>query len=230
MTHTEHPHDDTVTRELRDSLSGIDSPARPPLEAIAARGRARQRRRVTGLAGLGTACAAVAAVAAVGLTGAGGPASPAGKAGTGTTGTTRTAAFTLTRNANGTDTLRLSTRQMLDPAELQRALARDGIPALVKSGTYCSSTPRLPMPTTIGVLTIERPDGTQVGPPAAPGRPGPHNVVIPPNAVFVINPARMPAGSELFFDYVSHGLSSGLINPNSYTCHAGAMPAAPPAP
>lgn len=223
MTHTEQPRDDAaVTRELRDSLAGIDAPARPSLEAIAARGRARQRRRVTGLAGLGSACAAAAAVAAVGLTGS---ASPSGNAGSGgTVGTVQTAAFTLTHNANGTDTLRLSMKQMFDPAELQRALARDGIPALVKTGVYCESTPRLPSPVALGVLRIERPNGTPVGPPAPPGRPGPHQVRIPPGAVNVINPARMPAGSELFFDYASHGLAGGLINPHSYNCHAGSSP------
>lgn len=224
MTHPDLPHDTAVTRQLRESLAGIDAPARPSIEAIAARSRARQRRRATGLAGLGTACAAVVAAAVVSLTGPASPAGNAGNAGNGGTGTIRTDAFTLTRNANGTDTLRLSMKQLFDPAELQRALARDGIPALVKSGVYCESTPPLPSPVALGVLRIERPDGTQVGPPAPPGRPGPHQVRIPHDAVNVINPARMPAGSELFFDYASHGLAGGLIHPNSYTCHAGASP------
>lgn len=234
MTHPEHPHDTAVTRELRDSLSGIDTPARPSLEAIAVRGRARQRRRATGLAGVGTACAAMVAVAAIGLTGAGGPVSPGQHADTGTTistGTIRTDAFTLTHNANGTDSLTLSQAQMFNPAELQKALARDGIPALVKINTDCRSTPALPSPMPspagLGVVSIQLPDGTPVGPPAAPGHPGPRKVVIPHNAVNVINPARMPAGSELYFDYVSHGLTTRLINPNSYTCHAGAPPATP---
>ena len=31
--------------------------------------------------------------------------------------------------------------QMLDPATLQQALTQHGIPALVKTGTYCTSTP-----------------------------------------------------------------------------------------
>jgi hypothetical protein len=153
-------------------------------------------------------------VLGLGLSGALG-ATPNG--GTGTihrTGTIRTSAFTLTRNANGIDTLTLSNSQMVDPAALQKALAQDGIPALIRIGTTCSSNPALPGPASIGVLTIERPDGTPVLPSA-------HRVKIDGD-VTVINPAAMPAGTELFFGYFNsgrvHALQPGLIHTHSYTC------------
>ena len=49
--------------------------------------------------------------------------------------------------------------QMLDPATLQQALTQHGIPALVKTGTYCSSNPAAPDPVSIGVLSIQPPAG-----------------------------------------------------------------------
>ena len=128
-------------------------------------------------------------------------------AGTGS-GTIRTAAFTLTRNANGTDTLTLGNSQVLDPAALQQALAQHGIPALVKTDTSCWSNPALPGPASIGVLTVERPDGTPVP-------SGPHPVSID-HDVTVINPAAMPAGTELFFGYFNSGASTPS-NPASST-------------
>lgn len=211
MTGTQHLNDGGASRELRDSLSGIATPPRPSLESISARARARQRRRTAGLATLGTGVVAAAAALTIGLTApAGGPA-PAGSP-----GTVRTAAFTLAHNANGTDTLTLSMRQVLNPAELQQALQRDGIPALVRTGVNCTSTPALPEPAAIGVLNIGLPNGRFL-PKPAPG----HTRPIPSGAVEVINPARIPAETELFFGYVRHGLEGGLINPHSYTCHGG---------
>jgi hypothetical protein len=132
--------------------------------------------------------------------------------------------FTLAQNANGTDTLTLSQSQLFDPSALQQALARDGIPALVKIGTYCSSYPAPPRPSSIGVISVRQPDGT----PAAKSSPGDQNPVLA-GAVTVINPAKMPAGTELFFDYIHHGLVGSLIYTNSYTCTSGFPHGGPPA-
>jgi hypothetical protein len=70
MNGHEQINDSALTSELRESLTGITAPQRPPLETITARGRAYQRHRLTGMAGLsaagvaaGTALASVAAVA-----------------------------------------------------------------------------------------------------------------------------------------------------------------------
>jgi hypothetical protein len=235
MNHDEHPNDSTLTRELRDSLSELAAPERPPLAAITNRGRAHQRRRLAGFAGLGGAGLAVGTALALGLTGVLG-AAPARSTGTirtaapaRSTGTIRTAAFTLTRNANGTDTLTLTNSQMFDPAALQRALARHGIRALVKTGTYCSSNPAAPDPGSIGVLTVQLANGTPLPKPS----PAVKTVVpanfVPADIVTVINPAAMPSGTELFFGYFNsdHGLFFDLIYTSSYTCSNGQPPATP---
>ena len=58
-------------RALRDSLNGLAMPARPPLAAIEARGRARRRQRHSGVAGLFVAGAAAGAAVTVALAGGG---------------------------------------------------------------------------------------------------------------------------------------------------------------
>ena len=236
MNH-EHPNDSTLTRELRHALSELAAPERPPLAAITNRGRAHQRRRLTGFAGLGVAAGTALALGLTGVLGA----APARSAGTTRTaaparsaGTTRTAAFTLTSNANGTDTLILTHSQMFDPAALQQALAQHGIPALVKTGTYCWSNPAAPDPSSIGVLSIR--------PPFKPQPPHGGTVLVPSNlkpstrnwivdhTVTVINPAAMPSGTELYFGYVNsgHALFLDLIYTRSFTCNNGPQPPANP--
>ncbi|MFY9928667.1 MAG: hypothetical protein WAK82_11745 [Streptosporangiaceae bacterium] len=193
---------DDVLLQARDALSGARMEI--PVEAILAKGRSRRHRRR--LAQLSAAVAASGALA-LGLAtviGSGNPA-PA-------PGTIRAAAFTLTRNANGTASLTLSQDQVFDPATLQQALARDGIPALVQTGTYCTSTPA---PPSSGVVSLQLPDGS----PVAKSTPG-HQSPVPPDAVTVINPAAMPAGTELSFTYRNHDrvLTFSLIYTAAHTC------------
>ena len=235
MNHDEHPNDSVLTRELRDSLSEVAAPERPPLVEITNRGRAHQRRRLAVSAGLGVTGAAAGTALALSLTGVLGaaPARSTGAIRTAaparSTGTIRTAAFTLTSNANGTDTLTLSNSQMLDPAALQRALAQHGIPALVKTDTYCSSNPAAPDPNSIGVLTVRHANGTPL-PKKSPAvkTVGPAHVA-PADIVTVINPAAMPSGTKLFFGYFNsdHALFVDLIYTSSYTCSNGQPPATP---
>jgi hypothetical protein len=224
MNHDEHPNDSTLTQELRDSLSELAAPARPSLAAITSRGRAHKRRRLAGFTGLGVTGVAAASALALSLTGVLG-AAPASS-----TGTIRTASFTLTTNANGTDTLALTQKLYLDPAALQQALAQDGIPALVKIGTSCTSTPEphshgVP-PVTIGTTTSS-PNAQAAG----GGGLGDMSLFVPlpvhkikgPDLIrFVITPAAIPAGTELSFSYFhtdkSLEVSSNLIDTSSYTC------------
>ena len=70
MNHDENPNDSALTRELRDALSELATPERPPLAAITSRGRAHQRRRLAGFAGLGVTGVAAGTALALGLTGA----------------------------------------------------------------------------------------------------------------------------------------------------------------
>jgi hypothetical protein len=230
MSHHEDPNDSAMTRELRDALSELATPGRPPLAAITSRGRAYQRRRRAGFAGLGISGVAAGTALALGLTGALG-AAPAPSTGaihaaapTRNAGTIRTAAFILTSNANGTDTLTLTMSEMLNPATLQQALAQDGIPALVKTGTSCTSSPSPPDPVSVGVLSIQPPAGVPRRTLPAPSGPTPSEVQqMAAHTATVINPAALPPGTELFFGYFSnvHAVFTDLIYTSSYTCNDG---------
>jgi hypothetical protein len=228
MNHDEHPNDGSLTRELLDSLSELAVPGRPPLAAITRRGRVHRRRRLAGFAGLGVTGAAAGIALALGLAGVLGAAPGRG------TGTIQTAAFTLTRHANGTATLNL--RQVFDPAALQRALAQDKIPALVKTGTYCSSSPAVPG--LFGVLFAGLHAGSRHRVPPGRGVPGlmisgtfpvKPSQMAPADAdvvTMVINPAAMPSGTELFVGYFNNDqtLSVDLIFTSSHTCRNSEEP------
>jgi hypothetical protein len=157
------------------------------------RHRRRTRCKLTGLAAGATAVAASAAVAVTALA----PASPQpGSPSAHGTGTIRTAAFTLVSNANGTATLTINPTVLLKPGILQRDLAHDGIPAMVRVGSFCSSDPA-----PAGFTKVVSFQGS-------------HAVTI--------NPAAMPAGTELSFGNVQ--LTNGkqtfftLIDTGSYAC------------
>lgn len=229
-------NDQELITAVRQSVHGVRMNV--PAEQIVSRSRAIRasgHRRLA--AGITAAAAAGSVVLGLGLTGVFGaaPARSTGTTGTAatarSTGTIRTAAFTLTRNANGTVTLRLTERQMFDPAALQGALAQDGIRAVVKTDTYCWSSPAAPNAGDLGVLTHELPNGTPIGPPSAGKIHFPPGFT-PADTVTVINPAKMPSGTELFFSYFDNdsGLYSNLIYTSSYTCNTGPQPEPPAIP
>jgi len=218
MNDDEHPGDSAVTAELVDSLADVAVPERPPLAAITGRGRVYRRRRLACFAGLGGATAAVVIALALGLAGVFGAAPTR-------TGSAQTAAFTLTSYTNGTVSLKLS--QVFDPAALQRALGQHGIPALVKTDTYCSSNPAVPAPVGRRVLSIPRgiPDIVQSGNwPVKPSQLAPS---VDPTTM-VLDPAAMPSGTELFignFD-LGHTIFGAVIYTSSHTCINGEQPPA----
>jgi hypothetical protein len=231
MNDGEHPDDSALTAELRDSLADVAVPERPPLAAITSRGRAHRRRRRAGLAARGGATAAVVIALALGLTSLLGAAPGRG------TGATQTAAFTLTSYVNGTVSLKLS--QVFDPAALQRALSQHGVRALVKTGTYCSSSPAAPSPVRLGVLPIPRRAGTRHrATPELGGQSIWESATLPvkPSQLapmadpisLVINPAAMPSGTELFIGFFNPGYSVfvDLIYTGSHTCIKGQPPPA----
>lgn len=220
--------------ELRDSLTHLDVPECPPLAAIVERGR-KQRRRRGRLASVGVAAIAAGGVLALGLTGVhnGAPRSTTSKQSN--PRTLRTTAFTLVSYANGKVKLTLTNSQVFDPAVLRRALAQDGIPALVRRDVYCYSTPAPPDPNGIGVLSIRPRLKTPLG--LAPAKallklygqhaPRPDLKALINHTVTVINPAKMPAGTELAFDYApgEHLLAVDLVYTNSHVCRSGQPPA-----
>ena len=204
---------DDVLLQARDAFSGTRMET--PVETILATGQHRRHRRRLAQLTAAVAASGALALGVAAVVSSGSPA-PAPQ-------TIRTAAFTLARNANGTTSLMLKQGQVFDPAALQQALARDGIPALVQTGTYCTSTPAPPRS---GVLSVQLPDGSPVGK-STPG----HAVPVPPDAVTVINPAAMPAGTELSFTYSNHDrdLNAGLIYTAAHTCSSTPPAGSPPA-
>jgi len=158
----------------------------------------------------GAAATAAGAVAlSLGLTGAFGSAPARGS------GTIRTTAFTLVEQPNGTASLSINPNVLLEPSTLQSDLQQDGIPAMVHTGSFCSSEP-----TPAGfhqVVTVQRSVTVKRSP-----------------ATLTINPAAIPVGTELSFGFfqLSQGLETaiGLVYTNSYTCTstatAGALPGA----
>lgn len=218
-------NDQELITAVRQSVHGVRMNV--PAEQIVGRSRAIRASGYRRLAAFFTAVAAAGSVVlGLGLSGA------LGAAPNGATGTIRTAAFTLTRNANGTDTLTLTHSQVFNPAALQQALAQHGIPALAKTGTYCSSSPAAPNPLSIGVLSIRPPVKLQPHEFAVqvPGNPTPSALNwIVDHTVTVINPAKMPSGTELFFSYFNSGhlLFFDLIYISSYACSNGLPPGGP---
>jgi hypothetical protein len=231
MNDDERPDDSALTAELVDSLGDLAVPERPPLAAITDRGRVYQRRRLAGLAGLGVACAVTGIALVLGLTGVLGAAPTRN-------GTAQTAAFTLTSYTNGTVSLKLS--QVFDPAALQRALAQHGTRALVKVGSYCSSSPAAPSSIRLGVLPGASPGPAGTRRRAAPGlgngqgiwesvtlpvKPSQLAPMVDPISM-VINPAAMPAGTELFIGYfdLAQTIVVNLIYTSSHTCRNTQQP------
>ena len=133
------------------------------------------------------------------------------------TGTIRTAAFTITRNANGTATLTINPQVLFDPSTLQGDLAQYGIPAKVTTGSFCSSNPA--------------PSGFSQAVTFSPAFQGDNGQQQVQNPTVTINPATMPAGTELSVGafQVSNGDNTALalINASSYTCTSTA-PTTPP--
>ena len=205
-------NDDSALDPVRDSLTTAKDSLTEvrmgtSLDTIVRRGRAtRRRHRLIGLAGTGVV---VTAALSIGLSGVIG--STDGR------GTIRTAAFTLISNANGTATLTINPRVLLDPSTLQSDLKQDGIPAMVTAGSFCSSDPP-----PAGFLRV-----VSFLPKARGSRP--HQAVA--NLTVTFNPSAMPAGTELSFGnfQLANGqqTSFALIDTGSYTC-TSTTPVAPP--
>jgi hypothetical protein len=203
---------------VRDSLTAAKSALtetymNTPIDAIVQRGRATRRRRwIIGLTG--TAAVAASAALVVGLTGVTGSTPAHGL------GAIRTVAFTLAGHANGTVTLTINPNELLDAAALQNGLQRYRIPALVTSGSFCSSDPA-PADISQVVSFYPKPTGQFTTVPRG----------VHPTITF--NPAAMPAGTELSFGVFLHHSGEQqadfvLVNSSSYTCSV-TPPQGPPA-
>ncbi len=170
-------------------------------------GRSRQKLGT----GMTAAAAAAAAVLGLGLSGVFDSAQAGG------TDTIRTAAFTLVKDANGMVTLTINLFAVLEPNALKTDLEQDGIPAIVTTGSFCSSAHA---PAGFAqVVTVSGPKGSRT---------------------MTINPAAMPVGTELSFGYFHTPPAAGspagqaaalaLIDTNSYNCASAVVTATGPPP
>jgi hypothetical protein len=192
------------------------------LVAAARAGAARRPARI-GRAGkyavAGLAAAAVVAAVAAGIdnavtgTGPGVPqATPTGSAGRSHGGGVHLAVVSVERHPDGTVTLTVSlTRgQLFDPAAVQQALAKAGVPALVTVGSVCTG----PGPSDALPQVLTRS-------PASNGR-----------SVTTIRPSAIPAGQKLSMGYFNvPGGGSGLhisLIPDKGPLTCSSTPPAPP--
>jgi hypothetical protein len=174
-------NDNNAVDTVRDSLtSAMDCLTEvhmtTPLDAIVRHGRARRRRhRLAGLAGAG----AVAAVAVTVLLPAGHPASHQPRV--------QLAAWTVVRQRGGT--IRVTMRELRDPAGLQAALRADGVPASVSFGngqqTLCRSYPGGGFRTSTNPAVF-----SSVFPPS------------PPGTSVSIRPSALPSGTGVLLAFL----------------------------
>jgi hypothetical protein len=115
------------------------------------------------------------------------------------------AAFSLTSNHNGTVTLTLRPNVPLNPGAIQHALARHGIPALVKFGSYCHSNPA---PANNGAV--------QTYPKLRAYPPGERL----PTTRVVINRSALAPGTEIGFGFLHNNrlFVQNIIYDNAHTC------------
>lgn len=204
MNDNDELNDSAVLSAVRDSISGLPMPAAPSLQAITARGRSRQRRR---LGGLSIACAGACAALAVGLAGGSGSAGPAPQH---ETPPVHLAAFSVAAGPGGTTTLTLYPRQVINPDAVRQALAEHGIPALVTAGKFCRTADQ-PSPGVGQVVVLphlRQVTGGQPPWPARTGGPGPiviHGSAIPRGVELSIGYRQDPRDREISFSLIKAG-------------------------
>jgi len=189
--------------EACDSLSTVHM-AVPASKIMASVDRARRHRRVGTLAG--TAGLAAAAVAVGVALPASHPAASHPAASHPANGTNaRLAAWTVTRQADGTIEVSFF-RQLRDPAALQAALRADGLPASVTFiGQQNSACQPYPSPQHPGVIRRVLTHGGFTGNPLA-------RVVPPFHIPILIYPAALPSGAGLQIA-VMRGIPPGPAGP-----------------
>ena len=172
--------------EVRDSMSDVHMTI--PDSAILTNAKKRRTRR--GIAAAMTAvCAAIGLAVALVL--------PGGQA---RSGHVHLAAWSVNTNSNGTVTVTI--RQMLgNPAGLQQALARDGVPALVRYIPYKTSTRHRNGHTdTATYPACEYLGGLPEEPGSVTAKAISGAATTPPHLAFAIHPSAMPKGSVVYIE------------------------------
>jgi hypothetical protein len=212
-----------------DDMATICERARERVTAEYRRPPRRRRRTIAvALSGAGLAAGAAVLVIAAFPGGNARPGAPAGsRSGV---GSFVTAAYTIQRNPGGTVTVTI--RQMLgNPAGLQQALAKDGVPALVRYIPYKTVTRRdhghtdtaaYPACEYQGGLPTEPRSITNKAILPPPSHTGSSNT--PPPWVFTIHPSAMPKGSVVYIETGPAWKATLLTNSRLPRC----VPAGPP--
>jgi hypothetical protein len=176
-------NDDELTTMVCESFTGVHTAT--PVERIASRGRAvRARRRIPALAGA-LAAAAAAALAVTSLLSGTRQASPQP--------TAQLAAWTVTRQADGG--IRVTIRELRNPAGLQSKLRADGVPASVtligQQNPSCRRYPASP-----GLLRSVISPSFEVLPAPHQGPPGNMpGAALSLVVVMLIRPSALPSGT-----------------------------------
>jgi hypothetical protein len=156
----------------KDALTHVQMDPRP--EAIMARARSRRLRR--GLPGVGAGVLALGIGLALSLSGghlAGSGGSPIASGGSGSPRVVHVNLAAWSVNTSPTGLVKVTIRELKDPAGLSKTLADAGVPVVLTSGKVCTSGDELQVSRVVRKL------------------PGPGGLVIK------INPKAMPAGTEL---------------------------------
>jgi hypothetical protein len=199
-------NDDDLITLMRESFTDLRT--KTPVERIQRRGHAvRARRRIPVLTG------ALAAVAGAALAVTTLLPSPQPSPQPSTPPTAQLAAWTVTRQPDGT--IRVTIRELSDPAELQSRLRADGVPASVtltgQENPACRPYPAsAALQKRVLSITFDIIPLPHQGPPPSTSPPQPKLVL-----VFHINPAALPAGTGLqlatSYTPVRPGLATSII-------------------
>jgi hypothetical protein len=185
---------------LRRSVTTMELPPPPSAERIIARGQTRRHRRWS--AGALTAAAAAIAAAAITVPGHAHP-------GTLKLGSKQVnvelAGYSINSNTNGTVTITVTDEQSMNPAYMQRVLAQAGVPAVIRVGSFCSTS-------------TQPPGYSQV---VSDGQKLQENVM-------VITPSAMPQDAELSIGYFPDHVAFTLVSAGQpLTCVTSDQPSNP---
>jgi hypothetical protein len=199
-----YEHDEMTEKTLRSvrrSVTTMELPPPPSAERIIARGQARRHRRWTGAA----IAAVTAAIAAVAIA-VPGRLHPNNAINLGSRQVhVELAGYSINSNTNGTVTIKVTDEQSMDPAYMQRVLAKAGVPAVIRVGSFCS--------------TNSQPAGLSQVVSAGPGTQG---------SVMVITPSALPQGAALSLGYFPDHVAFTLISAGQpLTCVTSDQPSNP---
>lgn len=197
-------NDDDLITMVRESFTDLH--ATTPVEQIVRRGRAlRTWRRIPVLTGALAVMAGTALAAQALLPGGPAPAKPS------TQHLAQLAAWTVSKQSDGT--VRVTIRELRDPALLQDQLRADGVPASVtllgQENPSCRAYPAsAALRKRVLSITFDVIPARHQGPPSTPPEP---NLVL----VFHIDPSVLPAGTGVqiatSFTPVRVGLATSTI-------------------